>query len=184
MLSMYLAMLETQDDKRKFECLYHKYSKIMISVAYDHLHDYRLAEDCVQESFISVAKHMKNVGDVDSLQTKAYVLTITRAVAVNMFKKDCLEKSHITCSDDSSEQTTETLENDYFHKEELKSLTEMIMELPDEYRDVMILRYGHGLDYAAIADIVKITAPAARKRVQRAKALLKKQIKSDDSDLL
>ena len=47
------------DDKRKFIILYEKYSRLMMKVALNILHDSFLSEDAVHDAFVNVAKNME-----------------------------------------------------------------------------------------------------------------------------
>ena len=53
MLMVYLSMLDTEEDKNLFRELHDEYSTLMYKKAYGILKDCNLAEDAVQESFMS-----------------------------------------------------------------------------------------------------------------------------------
>ncbi len=53
-------------------------------------------------------------------------------------------------------------------------MTEQIMRLSPKYRNILILKYVHGFDYAEIAEFLNITEVNARKIGQRAKSKLEK----------
>ncbi len=53
MLPIYLALLETEEEKQKFGLIYEKYRKLMHWVAKGILNDDRLAEDAVHEAFFA-----------------------------------------------------------------------------------------------------------------------------------
>lgn len=175
MLSIYLSMLETEEEQKKFTLLYEKYKDLMLKVAYQYVNDYRLTEDCVHDAFLGIAKHIHTVGNVNDDKTMYYLLTVTRAVAINMYKREQRERHFVDFDNDGSKVLSPTLEEDYFHYEDKKMLARMIKELPDEFRDIMILRYGYGLSYNSIADMTMIKPAAARKRVQRAKELMRQR---------
>lgn len=49
MLSVYLSMIDTQQDRDKFERLFHQYERCLKYTAQNILGDEHLAEDAVQE---------------------------------------------------------------------------------------------------------------------------------------
>lgn len=59
MIAMYMSFIDSEDDREKFEIIYHEYRKRMVSVAYSILHNNEDAEDAVHETFIRIAKNMK-----------------------------------------------------------------------------------------------------------------------------
>lgn len=54
---VYLQIIETQNDREKFEEIYTAYRKLMLYVANEVLKNDQDAEDAVHEAFISVAKN-------------------------------------------------------------------------------------------------------------------------------
>ena len=50
---LYMAMIESEEDRSKFEIIFYEYRDLMYSVAKKILHDDRDAEDAVQEAFLS-----------------------------------------------------------------------------------------------------------------------------------
>lgn len=70
MIGLFLALIDTEEDKIKFVTLYEKYRKLMFYIANDILKDTDLAEDAVQEAFFRIAKNFKKVGEISCPQTK------------------------------------------------------------------------------------------------------------------
>lgn len=58
---VYLAVLETEQEKTKFEQLYLTYRQTMFYVANSVLHDTQLAEDAVHQAFLRIMDHMGNI---------------------------------------------------------------------------------------------------------------------------
>ena len=61
MLQIFLAMLETYEEKERFEQFYYKYRKLMLYTAYGILNDSGHAEHAVQEAFIRCAKNFQKI---------------------------------------------------------------------------------------------------------------------------
>ena len=59
MLIYYLQMLDTPEEKVKFEQIYLKYRGLMYQVADGILHNRQDAEDAVHNAFLRVIKHFK-----------------------------------------------------------------------------------------------------------------------------
>lgn len=177
MLHIYLALLEDKADEGKFTKVYEKYRQLMLKEAYTRLRDYGLAEDCVQNAFCDIAKNFKKVGDIESPSTKAYVMTITRTCAFHIYKK-AQKRTEISFEDTGFEPTDDVFcEDEYFRQYEIQNTVTLIQALPDGYREPLLLHCVHDYEYSHIADLMGLQPEAVRKRVQRAKAMVKEQLK-------
>lgn len=61
MLQVYLNLLDTQEDKEKFEQLYALYKDKMYKVAYQILHNRHDAEDAVHDSVIAIIDNLEKI---------------------------------------------------------------------------------------------------------------------------
>ena len=82
MLQIFLAMLETNEEKERFEQFYYKYRKLMLYTAYGILNDSGRAEHAVQEAFIRCAKNFQKISDIFCPQTRAFAVIITKNEAL------------------------------------------------------------------------------------------------------
>ena len=57
MLAMLLLLIDSEEDQRKFEELYHRYKQLMFHVSRDYFHTESAVEDAVQEAFIRIIKN-------------------------------------------------------------------------------------------------------------------------------
>lgn len=57
---------------------------LMMKVAHDILNDSFLVEDAVHEAFIKIAHNMQNIHDVGSVETKRYLIIITKNAAIDI----------------------------------------------------------------------------------------------------
>jgi len=58
---IYLQMIESEDDKVKFEEIYRKYKSLMFYAANKILHNEQDAEDAVHMAFIKIAENIKKM---------------------------------------------------------------------------------------------------------------------------
>lgn len=70
-----------------------------------------------------------------------------------------------------------------FREKSDRELWEAVMALPPKYRAVIHLYYWEGLDQGEIGDVLRISRTAVQTRMQRARAMLRKEL-SDDEELL
>lgn len=173
MLPFYLSLLETQEDKDKFDCLYERYSPLLKQVANQILQDESLAEDAVHTAFLKIIKNFYKIGEISGHKTRRFLVIITENVAVDMLRKN-RRASHI----DLEGMTLRFAETpDMLDGIVVQELVRVIEDLPEMYRTVLEMRAYYGMSEKQIATALNIGYSAARKRLQRARAMLAADIK-------
>ena len=96
---VYLQMIETDEDKSKFEEIYQEYRNLMYYVAYKRMQHEQDAEDVVHHVFVKIAENIKNIEPV-SPKTKQLIVTMFDNRVTDVFRvrgKHTLKNSmHIT----------------------------------------------------------------------------------------
>ena len=172
MLAFYLSMIESEEDKNKFEEIYETYIKYMYLDAYDILKDKQLAEDAVQIAFVRLTRHLHKFDETKCHKTKLYVIKVIRSVANAMYNK---RKKVQTVNFEELEYEVEqesNLEDEVIANAELRSLIAEIKRLPPTYRDVIVYRYFDNYSDDEIAKLLNISKSNVRKRVERARKKL------------
>ena len=82
MLVFYLAAIDSDESKNKFEYIYHKYYRFMLRTASSIIRDSSLAEDAVHETFVQLLKEIDSlrIDNEKSLQSYLYILTRERTI--------------------------------------------------------------------------------------------------------
>ena len=162
---IYMQMLETPEEKSKFEQLYLEYKGLMFHVAYEILHNEQDAEDAVHQAFVKIAENIKKIDDPICPKTHSYVVTIVENKAIDQYRK---QQKHQTV------ELIDDIQGTNAHYEGDNDLTKCILKLPARYREMILLRYHHGYSVREIAGMMGISLSAAIKLDQRAKQKLKK----------
>lgn len=178
MLLFYLSLIENEEDRSKFEKLYYDYRKLMKHIATEMLHDEFLAEDAVHEAFIKLTRHIKGVDESDSHKTKAFIVIIIKSVCLDMLRKDKQDKSFGLEEIDRMGY----VDDDSFKKIEVEDVYSVISSLSDTYREIIELKVVHDLSDKEIADVLSISNAAVRKRLQRAREILKNKLAKRGED--
>ena len=148
-----------------FETVVKKYEKQMLCVAERILQNRHDAEDAVQTALLRISK-IKLPQNEASL--RAYVLTAAKHAALDLLPKQChdvdLDDVILPCSEDLFE--TVAASQDY------ERLLSAIKALPENYRDVLMLRYVQELETKEICAILDRPLATVQKQIARAKALL------------
>ncbi len=176
MLALYISALPDPSEENKYISFYEEYKQILLKVAYDHIHDLHLAEDCVHEVLLYIAQHFEKIGEVKSPESKGYDLTITRAYA-NKFYKETQKEIFL---EDLNEEPDDGVDYvDVVNAElDVELVTECIENLNAPYREVFILRMYHDLSFAEIAEMTGLTEAYVRKVLERAKKKIQKELKN------
>ena len=162
MLPIYLSMLDTDEEKDKFEELYNKYKQIMFYVAYKILKDENIAEDAVHDAFIRILKNLHKISEISCPQTKGFVVIIVRNVSLSMLKKRA--ENIVSFEEyDETQQTSQIKDNSMFEKFEIELIVGEILKLSNIYKDVLILECVRGFSPREISQILGITMDAAKK---------------------
>lgn len=172
---VYLEMLETPEEKLKFEQLYFLYRDKMYAVAFKILHNENDAEDMVHESFKAIIENFEKINDISCHKTWNYIVTIVKNKSFTLYQK---KKHHETSAyedwvevemDFTPEKVTE-------EREVTEILAELIRSLPFPYKEVLYLQYYNALSGEEIAKFIDKTPAHVRKISQRAKAMLKEEL--------
>ena len=179
MLSLYLSMLESGEDKAKCTQLYEKYHGLLIHVAYAKLKDEHLAEDAAHNAFLNIVRNFHLVGDIDSHKTKRLLVVVTENAAIDMLRKN---KHYAPVSYDELENVL-SMDKDMLDSVAVQELVDLICELPEIYRDVLELRAYHGLSEKQIAAILDVEYATVRKRLERARTMLAEKMKQQEGEV-
>ena len=164
-------MIDSNEDRSKFQELYIHYRKIMYHVAYEILHNHHDAEDAVHQAFLSIAERIQYIEDSVCLRTKSYVITIAENKAIDMYRS----KNRHPLIEYNDENLGITIEYDGTN-----TLARCIAQLPARYRELIILKYVHGYTFRETAKIMSISEDNAKKMALRAKEKLADLCKEED----
>lgn len=166
MITLFLAALDTEDKKSKFERVYNKYIRFVMYLILRKIPDKEAAEDIAGDVFEALAVHIDKVGDIESNKTKAFISVITNNRITDVLRK---EKSTLSLDDIKCEPISDA---DVFERVYVSDIVEQIKNMPEAHRDILILKVYNGLSAKEIAKIYSISQSAARKRVERARQCL------------
>ena len=93
MLSMLLAMLETEEDRERFLKLHGTYEKKLYAVAVRVLGDRTAAEDAVQQTWLQLIRRWDRVSGLAWSETEGYLVTAVKNAAVDMLRKERADPS-------------------------------------------------------------------------------------------
>lgn len=171
----FIEMLDTAEDKSKFEALYMEYKKRMYAVAWKILKNDRDAEDIVHETFQVLIENFEKIEHESCYKTWNYIVTIVKHKAINLYHA---KKNHkVSPLEDWTEWANDFDVEEMVEKKELVDiLAELIYHLPYPYKEVLYLQYYNKLSGDEIAGLLDKTPGNVRKISQRAKTMLREKL--------
>ena len=163
-MMIYLQIIDTAEERSKFERLYEQYKQLMFYTAFQILKQPQDAEDAVHHAFLSIAENISKISDSDCPKTRAYIVTIVERKAIDMLRAEHRHPS--VPLDESISGVSVEYNGD-------SALTKAILALPATYRQCILLKFYHGYSTKEIAKIMQRSPANTSKLLQRAKAKLK-----------
>ena len=172
MLAMYMALIDEESDKEKFERLYCTYREMMIKIAASVLHNKALVDETVQDCFLKLAEMIKEVPDVPSKRAKAMIITMVKNKARNNLKAEHYDREEILEESEISDKVI----NDILSNIGYKELVKMIDNLEPLYRDVLVLRILEEFSVGEIAEMLELPYRTVETRLLRGRKILKDKL--------
>jgi RNA polymerase sigma factor (sigma-70 family) len=170
-----LVALSRGGNRDAFGRIVRKYQGMVAGVIYSVCGDLHRSEDLAQETFISAWKSLSGMNDPEKLAP--WLCQIARRKAVDYQRANLREKNRLnrlfptSITTDSASPAQEALE-----KEEREMLWRILSELPQRYRETMVLYYRQGQSTAAVALATGMTEDAVRQRLTRGREMLRDQV--------
>ncbi len=152
------------------------YTYIALIVKNQHL-----ADDIFQDTFIKVIRSLKTGKYTDNGKFISWVLRIAHNLIIDHFRKEKL--MGMTSNEDSEFDlfnsprfSDENIEDQLIYKQITNDVRRLIEELPDDQRQVIIMRHYLGLSFKEIADRTGVSINTALGRMRYALINLRKII--------
>lgn len=167
---IYLQMIESDLDKRKFEQIYLQYRGLMFYVANRILKNQQDAEDAVHQAFVRIAENIEKISEPVCPKTRALVVTIVERVSIDQYRRQ--KRRPVIEFDEETAGLQVELPEEH-------GLPSAIVRLSARYRQVILLKYDMGYSNIEIAQIMGLTPVNVEKLLQRAKAKLKDVLREE-----
>lgn len=155
-----------------FKKLYTQFGNGLFNVCIRMTGDRMSAEDIVQESFL------KAFGSLHQLKDKASFGGWLRRIAINLCLEEIKSRKAFVWSID--EMIEPGPSDDWVSEIDFPSLHYAIKKLPDGCRQIFLLYTSESYSHKEIAAILGISESTSKSQYQRAKTLLKRELKRND----
>ena len=146
------------------------YSDSILWTCFLYLSDQTQAEDATQDMWIKAWKHMDDFERKGIANEKAWLLRI----AINTCKdyRRTAWFRHV----DRSRALDELPPQLIAVEPEDRTLTLMVMDLPDRYKQVILLHFFQGLTMQETAEVIGASQTTVQRRLKKAESLLKVEL--------
>jgi RNA polymerase sigma factor (sigma-70 family) len=175
-------------DMNSLELLINRYRKQVYTYIFLLVKNQHLAEDIFQDTFIKVIKSLDGGKYQDNGKFLAWVLRIAHNLVIDHYRKE--RQLNATSREDfgldilnSNKYAVQPAENYLIDRQIRKDIRNLIDSLPEEQKEVLILRQYCELSFKEIADHTNVSINTALGRMRYALINLRRMVKEKNLTL-
>jgi RNA polymerase sigma factor (sigma-70 family) len=168
-----LIMRFIKGEQSCFEQLIHRHKNKVYAYISLYIRDQALVEDIFQDTFLKVYQSFKSGKYYDNGKFLSWVMRIAHNLIIDHFRR--IKQMNVISNDDyesdifnSKRFADDSAENDIIKRQIHKDIRNMISQLPDDQKEVVILRHYAGLSFKEIAEITDVSINTALGRMRYA----------------
>jgi RNA polymerase sigma-70 factor (ECF subfamily) len=174
--------------RSSIEALINRHRRKVFSYILFNVKNTHLAEDIFQDTFIKVIRSLKHGKYNDNGKFLSWVLRIAHNLVIDHYRK---EKQLQTISNDSCEKdifnsqkfSDKTIEDRLVNTQISHEIRQLIQELPQDQKEVVILRHYCDMSFKEIADHTNVSINTALGRMRYALINLRKLVEEKQLNL-
>ncbi|MDD2221490.1 MAG: sigma-70 family RNA polymerase sigma factor [Clostridia bacterium] len=171
---MFLLLLESVEkcsDKEFLRELYLKFYPVTYKKVFDLVGQDQEAGDIINDAFIKLIDKTELLRSLSEYQLICYVVLTARHTAINFIRHRDLAKKHIFITDEIENVSIAdtSLEEEYLKAEQIGELAQVILQLPEAARSILLDKYYLQMSAEEISRQLGITTSAVWQRINRAK---------------
>lgn len=182
-----LVVAYAQGNNVAFDVLINRHKSNVYSYIYFIVHNRELAEDIFQETFVKAIMTIKQGRYTESGKFRAWINRIAHNLIIDNYRQ---EKNEQTISNDECEVdlfnnaklSEKTIEDEMVKAQILTDVKRLIEYLPDNQKEVLLLRYYQDLSFKEIADITGVSINTALGRMRY--AILNMRRMADEKNMI
>ena len=170
MLSIYLAALETDEERIRMAEIYEEHKYVAYRYALSIMQNEQYAEDAVHNAFLAIIRHKDKYLYLSHEDFRKSIVIITKNKCIDILRRN--NRVAIEQIDEMEEfiASKETpVEKQVIHNEDYDAIKKYVAELDEESRLILEMKYILGLTYKEIGEQVGITAKHVDTKIDRAR---------------
>lgn len=175
-------------EKSCFDKIIRRHKNKVFAYISMYIRDQALAEDLFQDTFMKVIQSVKAGKYQDNGKFISWVMRIAHNLIIDHFRR--IKQMNTVSNDDyesdlfnSRKLADANIEDTMIKKQIQKDVRKMISMLPDDQREVVILRHYAGLSFKEIADITDVSINTALGRMRYALINMRKLMQENKISL-
>ena len=175
-------------DEKAFEILLSRHKDKIYTSIYLFVKDQELAEDIFQDVFIKIIKSLKKGKYNHQGKFLQWAMRISYNMCVDHFRKS-KRRTKISPTEtfdifDTLQTHEENMEQKIIKSQVHQKLRKVVDKLPDEQREVVILRHYADMSFKEIAELTKVSINTALGRMRYALINMRKTIEEENIQLV
>jgi len=175
-----LVSLYIQGSEKAFEKLVQRHKSKIYTTIYLIVKDQYVAEDLMQDSFVKAVDTIKSGKYNDEGKFLPWILRIAHNLAIDHFRRD-KRYPEVVFEDGSNvfntlEFAEDSIESMQIKRESHEHLRDLIKRLPDQQREVLVMRHYDDMSFQEIADATGVSINTALGRMRYALINLRKMM--------
>jgi len=163
---------------RAFETLVNRHHQSVYRFLYHFMGNGPDAEDITQETFLNIHRKLKSHNPAQSFTS--WMITIARNLAISHHRRRTPSPLDPALLAAAIKDVTPTPESELLAKEAGEEVHAALQRLPDETRDVLIMRYLMDIPLQQVAEMLNIPEGTAKSRLFKARNALREQMERNN----
>lgn len=176
-------------EERSIELLILRYKSKVYSYINLYIRNRDVADDIFQDTFLKVVQSIRSGRYLDDGRFISWVLRIAHNLIIDYFRHE--KQSGLILNEDyesdlfnSYKLCEDNIENTMMKRQIMHDIRKLIGELPDDQREVVIMRHYTGMSFKEIADMTGVSINTALGRMRYALINMRKMIEEKNITLL
>lgn len=181
MISLYLAMVETDEDRDKVVLIYENFYSFMCYTAGQILHNDKYdVEDAVHNAMVKLIENLDLIDLSDMQRAKNLCGIVAKNKAIDHCKLKDNQGISFEDSFCKTLVTDDTTSDIVIKKDTYDIILKELKSLDDKYRDICIMKYIHKLKEREIALLLDIPPKTVSTRIFRGKQILREALRKEN----
>ncbi|HEY1509139.1 MAG TPA: sigma-70 family RNA polymerase sigma factor [Solirubrobacteraceae bacterium] len=162
-----LMHLVRAGEARAFEVIFDRHGDAAFSLAYRMCGRRAMAEDIVQEAFVSLWRSGARY-DATRGSVRTWVLSVVRNRAIDAFRREDAKSGRDVREEGLAERmpAAELTDAEVERRDEARQIRKALVELPPDQRQVIELAYFGGFSHSQIADMLALPSGTVKGRMR------------------